>query len=53
MPEDNRLQIGLRPPPDLFEWLKREAEDNARSLNGQVIWLLQQQRKQQESSTTP
>jgi len=48
MPEDKQPTIGLRPPSDLMDWLKKEAADNARSLNGQVVWALQQFRQQQE-----
>lgn len=51
MATDKQPAIGLRPPPDLRDWLEHEAMANQRSLNGQVIWALQQYRKQQEATS--
>jgi hypothetical protein len=51
VPEEKQPVIGLRPPADLMEWLKREAADNARSMNSQVVWALQQFRRQQEAGS--
>lgn len=46
--EAKPVPIGTRVPPDLAEWLKTQAERNQRSVSNQVVWLLQQCRKQQE-----
>lgn len=54
MADDRQVTtIGLRPPPDLMDWLRKESEANARSLNGQVVWMLQQFRRQQEAASAP
>jgi hypothetical protein len=50
MATQNRLQVavGLRVSPELAEWLKRQAEENHRSVANQTAWLLEQSRRQQE-----
>lgn len=46
--ERKQIPIGLRVAPDLAEWLKKQAEENQRSVSNQAAWALQQYRKQQE-----
>lgn len=35
-------QLKLRIPPELHSWLKRQADQNQRSLNGEAIFVLRQ-----------
>lgn len=35
-------QMSIRFPPDLYEVIAALAEENERSLNGQVVWMLRQ-----------
>lgn len=39
----------MRLPSDLMQWLKHQAVDNKRSLNGEVHHRLQQSREKQEA----
>ena len=39
----------IRFPADLKKWLKNEAENNHRSLTGEVIYRLEQGRAQQKA----
>lgn len=36
-------QIGLRLPPELKEWLEKQAEASRRSLNGEILYRLERQ----------
>ena len=49
--DDVRLQI--RRPKDLHEAIVRLANNEERSLNGQLVWLLRQALKAQESDRPP
>jgi len=40
--EKKTSNITIRMPSDLFEWLTITAEEQNRSINGQVIFLLRQ-----------
>lgn len=46
VPEVHRAQYRL--PPDLAAWLKARAEENSRSMNGEIVALLKTLRKQEE-----
>lgn len=37
--------INVKAHPDLRAWLEQRAKENARSLTGEVTWLLEQQRR--------
>ncbi|HEX6812499.1 MAG TPA: Arc family DNA-binding protein [Planctomycetota bacterium] len=43
---DDKKGFLLRLPPRLFEELRRWAEQDMRSINGQIEWLLQQALRQ-------
>ena len=43
---DEKKGFLLRLPPRLFEELRRWAEQDMRSINGQIEWLLQQALRQ-------
>lgn len=45
MRSQGQVAIGVRTPPDLAEWLKRQAAQNMRSVNAEVNWLLEQFRR--------
>lgn len=40
----SRTQV--RMPEELMDWLKQKAKENHRSMNGQLVEFLEQQRKQ-------
>jgi hypothetical protein len=42
--EQKAVPLMVRLPPDLHEWVKEQAEKELRSLNAQVIVLLQRAR---------
>jgi hypothetical protein len=44
------LQVRFRLPEDLKEWLRKQAEQNVRSMNGEVVALLNAARRSAESS---
>jgi hypothetical protein len=35
---------------DLWEWLVKDAAESRRSINEQIVWLLEQRRKEQEAA---
>lgn len=37
-------RLNLRISGELYEWLKKEAQDNRRSLNSFIVWLLENER---------
>lgn len=46
MSEESRMTLRL--PADLYEWLKIDAANNRRSLNAQVVEILDSHRRQTE-----
>lgn len=40
--------FGLRMPPDLRQWIEEEAEKNRRSMNSEIVWRLEELRRQEE-----
>lgn len=46
MSEESRMTLRL--PADLYEWLKDDAANNRRSLNAQVVEILDSHRRQTE-----
>jgi predicted HicB family RNase H-like nuclease len=42
--------FGLRLPPDLKQWLSTKAQANRRSMNSELIRLLEQTRMQDEQA---
>lgn len=40
-------QLKLRIPPELHAWLKRQADQNQRSLNGEATFVLRQAEQSQ------
>lgn len=49
MENQSESRMTVRMPTDLYEWLKSDAEQNLRSLNSQVIAILEEYRKQKEN----
>jgi len=49
MQNESETRMTVRMPQDLYEWLKENAKDNFRSLNAQVVAILEEHRKQIES----
>lgn len=45
MSEQQRTQVRI--PRELMEWLKETAKDQSRSMNGQLVELLKQARREQ------
>lgn len=43
------VAVGMRAPADLAAWLKKQAEENNRSVSMQAVWALNQFRKQAET----
>jgi hypothetical protein len=43
----------VRFPPDLKEWLASYAEENSRTMTGQLIEMLKKERRQAEQSKAP
>jgi hypothetical protein len=35
-------QITIRLPDDLLDWIKAQAEKDRRSVNAEILWLLEQ-----------
>lgn len=48
--EDHKAPIGIRAPRDLADWIKRQAEENHRSVSAQVVHLLEQKRREANES---
>lgn len=46
MNKENETRMTLRLPCDLYEWLKADASDNLRSLNSQVVAILEEYRQE-------
>lgn len=46
--EVNRMGVSLRIPPDLKKWLDQRAEDNGRSLNGEIVQIIRAERSRAE-----
>lgn len=42
--------LGVRMPDELKLWLKHQAIDNRRSLNGEILVRLEESRRQQEKA---
>jgi hypothetical protein len=47
---EQRTQV--RFPPDVWEEIKRLAEEHERSFNGEIVWALRYYIKQQKGNTT-
>lgn len=47
---DTESRMTVRLPADLYEWLKNDAERNRRSLNAQVVEILDMHRRQTEKA---
>lgn len=45
---DTESRMTLRLPTELYEWIKADAEQNRRSLNSQVVEVLDAYRKQRK-----
>lgn len=45
------VDLHLRVPPDLAEWLQAEAVAHERSLQGQIVFLLKRTKKETLAST--
>lgn len=43
-----RTSVNL--PDDLAEWITQQAAENKRSISNQIVWLLEQARKEQGES---
>jgi hypothetical protein len=52
MIEDVR-NLGVRVSDELHAWLTALAEREHRSLNGQVVWMLERERERQEREAKP
>ncbi len=50
MPNELDARMTVRMTTDLYEWLKLDAEKELRSLNAQVLAILENYRKQKEKS---
>ncbi len=48
MEDQKETRMTVRMPADLYEWLKADATGDLRSLNSQVIAILENYRKQKE-----
>jgi len=46
-PSDTAVPVEFKRYDDLFNWLKREADDQVRTLSGQIIWILKNFRSSQ------
>lgn len=46
-------QTNLRLPADLKQWLAAQAQANHRSLNGEVVYRLQESRRKDEAARQP
>lgn len=51
MSEESRMTLRL--PADLYEWLKIDAANNRRSLNAQVVEILDSHRRQSDKPSVP
>jgi hypothetical protein len=40
--QDDDIKIALRAPPEVAETMKRLAREHARSLNGELLWAIQE-----------
>lgn len=49
--ERKTIPIGLRVPREMADWLKREADENRRSVSSQVTYLLDQKMKEAHLKT--
>lgn len=45
--------FGVRMPAELKEWLKRRAERNRRSANGEILALMEQARDAEKENAQP
>lgn len=50
MSNENESRMTVRMPAELYEWLKSDADDSHRSLNSQVVAILEDYRKQKEKA---
>lgn len=46
--KDSDFKFSLRIPPDLHEWLQKQADEDRRSVNSYILYQLQLIKKQQE-----
>lgn len=46
MKSSKNVDLHLRVPPDLAEWLQAEAVAHERSLQGQIVFLLKRAKKE-------
>lgn len=51
MSNNNESRMTVRMSSDLYEWLKLDAQNNLRSLNAQVIAILEKHRRQTENDS--
>lgn len=49
MQRSKLVPIGIRVPYGVAEWLRKQAEENRRSLASQVTWSVEQVKKMQEA----
>ncbi len=42
------MPYSLRMPVEIREWLEGKADDNARSLNGEILTILKEKKKEEE-----
>lgn len=47
---DNETRMTVRMPSDLYEWLKLNADKDRRSLNSQVVEILDAYRRSQQAT---
>ncbi len=40
-PDKNRLALSVRFPDDLYELVQARAQENRRSMNQEIVWLVQ------------
>ena len=40
-PDKNRMALSIRLPEDLYEIVQKHAQENRRSMNQEVVWLVQ------------
>lgn len=47
---DNQVRVTTRFPKDIAEWLKAMAKDQSRSMNGQLVEVLKQAKREQANA---
>lgn len=44
--------VGLRLQPDLREWLRQAAKQNQRSMNNEIVFILENEKARRATNTT-